>query len=303
MSLVDTQTSIEYMYSKRRIGMMIRKDIEDTSLLMERISKCLNMLESIYLMGPHFTQKGNYLAEVTVDQLENIIYRILEVTMITNQSCTFSALVGQAASSGPSSELMINFKIVSSVIAYMTFTGLLKLIRAGDANSGMMELLPVFICDKRISEYAHQAMYLPPMICNPKKLTNNADSGYLTIEYDSLILKGFNHHDGDICLDSLNKFNSVPLSLDIQMLTTFDEQPKKLIDTTEKQKQFDKLRKDSYAVYKLLIQSGNNFHLTHKVDKRGRTYAQGYHCSSQGNSFRKSILNLANEEFVHGAFN
>lgn len=303
MSLVDTQISIEYMFDKSRISSMIRKDIQDTPQILLLIDNCLKALSNIYLMGPHFRMKNEYLSVITIEDIEDVIYRILEVVMITPNTVTFSSLVGQSAGSLNQLQKLDAFKVTSSIISFMCFTGLLSLIRAGDSNTGMMEVRTKFLCDDKILKFIKQSMYLPPMICTPKKLIENTSCGYMTKPTESLILKSYNHHEGDICLDSLNKFNSVALSLDLKMLTTFDEQPKKVIDTHEKQKQFDKMREDSYDIYKLLIQTGNNFHLTHKVDKRGRTYAQGYHCSTQGNSFRKAIINLAKEEVVNGDFN
>lgn len=303
MSLIDTQTSIEYMYDKRKVTKMIIDDINSTPELVDLINDCDGNLRKHYLMGPHFKQKGEYLSLLHPDSLKSIIYRVLEVVMVLPQGATFSSVVGQSAGHLSSIDKLSTFKIVSSVIAYMSQSGLIKIIRAGDTNSGMMEILPVYVCDSKIISFIKQTMYLPPMVCAPEKLTHNKSSGYKTITNESLILKSHNHHDEDICLDSLNKFNQVALSLDVRMLTTFDEQPKTLIDTPQKQKQFDKLREDSYHVYKLLIQTGNNFHLTHKVDKRGRTYSIGYHCSTQGNSFRKAIINFAKEELVYGEFN
>lgn len=302
MSLIDTQTSIEYMYDRTKISKMIQKDIWNTPELVNKIDACNLSLSKIYLMGPHFNQKNQYLSAITINDLNKTIFRILEVIMILPQGATFSSVVGQSASVIKSVDTLSSFKIVSSVIAYMSYHGLVKIIRAGDASSGMMEVVPVYICDQRILKFVKESMYLPPMVCAPEILTHNKSSGYKTITNDSVILKSYNHHDGNVCLDSLNKFNQVALSLDIKMLTTFDEQPKKVIDTPQKQKQFDKLREDSYHVYKLLIQTGNNFHLTHKVDKRGRTYSQGYHCSTQANSFRKSIINFAKQELVEGTF-
>jgi hypothetical protein len=302
MSLIDTQTSIEYMYDRNKIPKMIQKDIADTPELMELINKCYISLQSVYLMGPHFNQKNQYLSSINPSVLLNTIYRVLEVIMVLPDGTTFSSIVGQSAGAIKSVDTLSSFKIVSSVIAYMSYHGLIKIIRAGDANSGMMEVIPTYVCDQRILKFIKESMYLPPMVCAPEILTHNKSSGYKTITNDSVILKSYNHHDGNVCLDSLNKFNQVALSLDIKMLTTFDEQPKKLIDTPEKQKQFDKLREDSYHVYKLLIQTGNNFHLTHKVDKRGRTYCCGYNVSTQGNSFRKAIINLAKKELVFGNF-
>jgi hypothetical protein len=311
MSLVDTQTSIEYTYSKKRIGKMIRDDINNTPEILIKLTNCLCALTSHYLMGPHFNQKNQYLSSITETDLSEIMYRILEIVMPESRGVTFSSVVGQCTINTEDVNRLDAFKIISSVISYMYFHGLLNIIRAGDSNTGMMEIVPAYVCDPKITKYIADTLYLPPMVCAPQKLTHNKSTGYLTLEPESLILKGYNHHDGNICIDSLNKFNQIALSLDIQMLTTFDDEyktsgktrsGKEIVDSPQRQDQFIKLMENSYHVYKLLIQTGNNFHLTHKVDKRGRTYSQGYHCSTQGNSFRKAIINLAEQEIVSGHF-
>lgn len=302
MSLVETQRSIEHVYDKSRVSRMIIKDIQNTPDLIRRIIKCKEMLESVYLMGPHFNQKNQYLSTVSADNLEEHIINVLIVLMPNPKGFSFSALVGQCANASTMTGVLDRFKIVSSVISYMYFAGLVHLTRPGDSDTGMMEITPVYICDSKIMAFIKQSRYLPPMVCAPAPLLANNSSGYLHKTFDSLILKGYNHHNGDICLDSLNTFNQVAYSLDIKMLTTFDEEPKQLLDTHQKELQFNKLREDSYEIFKLLITNGNNFHFTHKVDKRGRTYCQGYHVSTQGNSFRKAILNLAKKEIVNGDF-
>jgi DNA-directed RNA polymerase len=49
-----------------------------------------------------------------------------------------------------------------------------------------------------------------------------------------------------------------------------------------------------------MVEMGNRFYLTHRYDKRGRTYAQGYHVNTQGNCWNKAVIELADEEVVEG---
>jgi len=160
------------------------------------------------------------------------------------------------------------------------------------------------------SKHIKRAMYLPPMLVKPRKLTNNKSTGYLTKDPESLILGKGNHHNGDICLDSLNRFNSVALSLNVEMLKDItedmlvdSEMQAKINSDPKRKEQHEKLIADSYHVYAYLVKNGNRFYLEHKNDKRGRTYSQGYHCSTQGNSFRKSIIELADKEVVEWNMN
>lgn len=161
-----------------------------------------------------------------------------------------------------------------------------------------------------LQTHIRRAMYLPPMIVPPRLLKHNKSTGYLTKEDESLILGHGNHHRNCISLDALNKFNQVPLSLNLEMVKEVTEEllvknPEalaKIHADEERKEQHEKLIRDSYHVFAYLQKNGNRFYLEHKVDKRGRVYAQGYHCSTQGNSFRKAIVELADKEKVSGSF-
>lgn len=154
------------------------------------------------------------------------------------------------------------------------------------------------------SKHIKHGMYLPPMITAPLPLKSNSDSAYLTIEKESLILGRGNHHNNDICLDSLNRFNAIKLSINTNYLKNVDGlMSDATVDMSEESRQqYEKYMEDSMFVFAYLVKQGNEFNLTHKPDKRGRTYAQGYHCSTQGNAFRKGAVDLFNKEKVNGSF-
>jgi len=152
---------------------------------------------------------------------------------------------------------------------------------------------------EELIKYIENSQYLPPMVCEPLPLTHNYSSGYLT-HNDSLILGTGNHHGGDLCLDVLNTMNSVALKLDLDFLSTVEEEPTFDLDTQDKADQWAQFKEQSYMFYDLMHQNGNRLYLTHKVDKRGRIYACGYHISTQGTAFKKASLELANEELVEG---
>ena len=56
-----------------------------------------------------------------------------------------------------------------------------------------------------------------PMLVEPKELIRNTDSGYLTIQNDSVILNEHNPTKDDVNLDHLNKMNKVKLSLNMNV--------------------------------------------------------------------------------------
>ena len=71
----------------------------------------------------------------------------------------------------------------------------------------------------------------------------------------------------------------------------------KPIDTTAKQHSYDKYVNTAKAMCKAF--SGNDIYLTHKYDKRGRIYCQGYFISYQGTDWNKAVIELSNKEIVH----
>lgn len=153
--------------------------------------------------------------------------------------------------------------------------------------------------EKKLAEY----QYPLPMIEAPKIVRNNRQTGYQTI-HGSLILKD-NHHDDDICLDHINRVNAVPLSLNMDVVAFVQNQWKNLDkpkehesyqEYRERKKAFEKYDESSRDVIAALMAQGNELYLTHKYDKRGRTYAQGYHVQYQGNDWNKSCIQFAHAE-------
>ena len=142
-----------------------------------------------------------------------------------------------------------------------------------------------------------------PMVVHPKKVTNNRETGYYTIR-ESVILKN-NHHDEDVVLEHLNKCNSVKLCLNIDTVRLVQNQWRNLDklkpgetvkDWQKRVKAFEKYDASSREVIESLYIMGNEFWLTHRYDKRGRTYAVGYHVNTQGNDWNKAVVEFADKE-------
>jgi len=147
--------------------------------------------------------------------------------------------------------------------------------------------------------------YPLPMVVEPKTITTNSETGYL-MSGGSVILKK-NHHDDDVCLDHLNRANKIKFSVDLDTATMVKNQWKNLDkpksgetreDFEKRKRAFDKYQRTADEVINLLVKEGNEFYLTHKYDKRGRTYCQGYHISYQSAPWNKAIMLLADEEYI-----
>lgn len=145
---------------------------------------------------------------------------------------------------------------------------------------------------------------LPPMVVKPRTLRHNKSSGYLTINKDSLILGDKeNYHDECISLDVLNALNQQALQLDLDICYKFEKEftsefDKDTDEYLNQKKTYDKA-KEQFEYFRDVIQD-KTIHFTHKVDKRGRVYSQGYQFNCQGSSFEKACLQLKVKEFVEG---
>ena len=128
----------------------------------------------------------------------------------------------------------------------------------------------------------------------PKTITEN----YTDEEGSMFLGSKFNYHNGNICLDHINRMNAVGLQLNIPFLNNTKEEPKKVITNLNQQIQWGKFAADSLMTYVTI--GKKEFHLLHKYDARGRCYSEGYHVNYQGSSFKKAIIQLANKEIIKG---
>ena len=154
-----------------------------------------------------------------------------------------------------------------------------------------------------VYEELNQYQYPLPCVVPPKEVNNNKEYGYFTIK-GSVILRN-NHHDDDVNLDHINRVNKIRLSLNPDTVRLVQNQwnnldkakPGETFEEYQKRRAaFLKYDKDSRNVIEAIIVSGNLFHLTHRYDKRGRTYSQGYHINYQGNDWNKAVIEFADKE-------
>jgi len=144
-----------------------------------------------------------------------------------------------------------------------------------------------------------------PMVIPPQKVTrNNMGSGYIDTR-GHIILNGSDiFKEEDVCLDHINRANSVALTLNMNVVASAEGNmiiPKRKIgegfeDFRKRRKQAEVFYNTSVEVMQGMMTLGNQFWLTHKYDRRGRTYTVGYHINSQGTDYNKAVLELARKE-------
>lgn len=167
------------------------------------------------------------------------------------------------------------------------------------------QFIVIYELPQEVQEELDRFQYPLPMVVPPRQLTCNTDTGYLTGS-GSLILRG-NHTEEDVCLDHLNRMNSIRFSIDedtaLMVKNQWRDLDKQKPDETKadferRKKAFEKYDRVAKDVIGLLTELGNVHHMTHKYDKRGRVYCQGYHLTYQGTDWNKAIIQLADKEYV-----
>lgn len=180
-------------------------------------------------------------------------------------------------------------------------------------EAGFMRWLPeedkfeyIYGISEEAQERLDNFQYPLPMIEPPMQVTRNTHTGYQTIR-GSLILKN-NHHNEDICLDHINRANQIPLTVDTDVVAFVKNKWRGLdlrkpdethADWLKRRRSFDKYDRTARDVLHALMQQGDRFWMTHKYDKRGRTYCQGYHVNYQSNDWCKAIVQFADKETLN----
>ena len=146
-----------------------------------------------------------------------------------------------------------------------------------------------------------------PMVVQPLTVTNNMmGSGYFD-KRGSVVLNSSEIFDEeDVCLDHINRANSVALTLNMDVVASAEGNmiiPKRKIgegfeDYRKRKKQAETFYNTSLEVMKSLMSLGNEFWMTHKYDRRGRTYCVGYHVNTQGTDYNKAVVELAKGEII-----
>jgi hypothetical protein len=289
----------ELRYNRKHIDSKIREAILSNPDMLEKIDL------GVHYLGLWMNQEFQPKKQARVDQLKGADLRDMVTEIFVGIAYfrheeLFTSVTAQLAHKLGLSDKVDAITTVAEIVAVLGHTDAFDINKpAKMASLVVVSRIPL---EPTLIEFIEDSQYLPPMVCEPRKLVDNYSSGYLT-HNDSLILGQGNHHEGDICLDVLNTMNQVPLRLNIDMLCKYEEKPTFDLDTADKKDQWIAFKKQSYRFYEMIVSQGNKFWLTHKVDKRGRIYAQGYHINTQGASFKKAMVQLAEGEYIEGVPN
>ncbi len=286
----------EEHYNRKHIDTKIREEILGNDMMLAKVEHGVKLVEA-YKEGAYYASKAKRIAQLGNMDVKALVIDCFVGVAYSLRPELYTSVTAQMSARLNFSDRAEAITTVAELLAVLCQTDAFDITKATKmASLFLVSKIPL---SDKLLEFIENSQYLPPMVCEPLKLSHNHSSGYLT-HNDSLILGSGNHHDGDLCLDVLNVINQVAFQLDTQFLSTVEEEPTFELDDQEKTDQWIRFKKQSYRFYTLMATQGNRFYFNNKVDKRGRIYACGYHLNPQGSSFKKAMLELTNEEVVTG---
>jgi hypothetical protein len=255
--------------------------------------KDLETVYSKYQLMPVLREEfGNFLKENDLDGDDVEMHKDMLAQICLHRQADPETMVGVLSPKHGSPQEVSDKLFMAAEFDLIDFDGK-KFILRYDISNDMDEML---------SKY----QYPMPMIVKPKEVKSNLDTGYETIT-NSVVLNGSSiFKDKDMCLDHLNRANSVGLCLEYKTITEQEgrfkkpkRKPEEAFDAYRKRvRQAEVFFSASFQVMEELTALTDTVYLTHRYDRRGRCYASGYHVNSQGTDYNKAVLTLSNKELI-----
>lgn len=295
------QSTVEDRFSKREVNRLIYKDLTSNPMVIEIYEEMKSVIRDHIAKRHTFwdSKKERYRLLDKYNKLQDVCSYILVGLLKTNGDIQeIHATVNYIATrlSGYKS-IIDGVKTASELLAITQVCNTHRLIEPDNSPTGVLSVQCAYKISVETEQLLADHMYLPPMLCQPNVIVTNACSGHINPEFESVILKQYNHHNGAQALDALNIANDVAWCLDEEILQ-YEEKSKKELDTPQKLHNFLLMKNASKKVYKFLLDKGNRFFFSWRFDKRGRMYSKGYHCNLQSTDYKKAILSFANKEII-----
>lgn len=306
------QEKIEKTFSKRFITAAAVDDLLTCESIVNKLNRGIEYVNS-WLNKDHDVERELRLLAVRELDIKELVMQV--VACISLECQKPMKLVSIASLCARHLNMSDKVEAIHTMAEIIAVLGETDLFDNKKTREGWIVISRVGL-DAEVTQYADNALYLPPLIIKPRKVRSNRDSGYITQRGESLIL-GFyeNHHDDNICLDVLNTLNSNEYELDTDFINQYEEQWHR---EELSQQEYEELSHADREIYNmdaktwkkfqeqgkffqhLMIHHGNSFYLCNKVDKRGRIYSSGYHVNVQGSSFKKAMVNFKHHEIPTG---
>lgn len=292
------QLQIERQYGKSYINNIVRESIIDSG----NEEVITSYEEAIYsfmcTVGSHWESKNKRILTLfNNNDPKELAISILTQVLQTQGVEEIHASVGAVASRLSGFRDHIDaVRTAAELLAVTGDLGVHTLIEPDKSPTGILSIYCGFELEESIQEHINRTIHLPPMICKPDELKDNFYSAWKGKSTEFVILNTFEYHHLEQSLDCINYSNSIAYSICEEMLDLV-ELPNKELDTREKVEAHDLMVSVSNCVYKLMLDTGNEFYFPHYNCERGRKYAKGYHVDIQGTEYKKSIVDFK-EQFT-----
>ncbi|WVI66504.1 RNA polymerase [Vibrio phage pVco-7] len=293
----DYQMMMETKYSKSNIRKYILDDIQECQELMDKLHICALQVEK-WCQEDHYESKKESLAVLLDEEfsIKDLLVDIMSMVLTQSYRMEITSAVGLVAGFMPWEDYRIKIKRAAELLFHLAACDIIDMAPAFISETNTVLISNKYSIGGDTAKYIEMSKFTPPMVCVPEPVKSTRESGYLT-KQQFAILKGKHQHNYPVNLASINNFNSIPLSLDHEFLRMVEDELETDAETEmeidKRRKAFDKLRLETYDVCLDIIRAGNEFYETHFWCGRGRTYTRGYHINSQGNSYRKAMVNYA----------
>lgn len=294
----DHQLMFERKYSEVLLKKELREWLE--TAYKDELEQTAQVLGDWLAMPATYASKQDRLDLVRrdMDCLDMVVNAVLMVAMQdTGNGVTMQQAASQFINSFPGSwgmSIPDSIKTASEILARIGWEDLYTVEYGGGKE-------PVLLSDITLPREYEARLQLTghplPMLIPPMPLGHNRCTGYVSIPGSLVLGSKYNHHEGALCKEALEIQNNVAMSLNKDFLMVMDD-IRPVFKTKEEEEQWDVLNKETKLIACELLQAGNRFWFTYRVDTRGRMYARGYQINPQGNSWRKAMLELANKEIV-----
>ena len=291
-----TQVIAEDTYSRKNIQDAVRDEITgDLEGLKVVYDACISAVLS-YLAGSYYESKNNRIEWIKYVEPEAIVIELF-VHVIPNEGpVSIQKVAGQFAPWFEYEDIFDGVRTAAEILGACWKCDLYTLIDAADSEDKYINIRSNWCLDDDTRDFIERSRYLDPMLAKPKEWRNNIGGGYITTK-NSVILGKHKHHNEQQALDVLNMLQEIEWSLDEDIVMLGEVSSKKL-DTRVKQKAFQQMLRLSEEVRNTMLEAGNVFHFSWRMDFRGRMYSDGHYVNFQSNSFRKAQLNFTEKRLI-----
>lgn len=209
-----------------------------------------------------------------------VMCQIFIATLTHPQGMPYQALIGYIKNEVLCQDPLDQAKCAAELIALAYQADLVAITRTSDKT---LLVSTEFVLPVEIPEFARHL----PCFNRPT-----------AIDFVPILGCRFKQHEKDICLDHIERMNSIALSLDERIIDVMEEYQKSEPETTEQEEQWQEFNRRSAETYQTVLENGNRFYLRHNYDTRGRCYCEGYYINYQGSQYKKAIVQLADKEVV-----